>query len=195
MDIALADEFKLSETYLLSSQTINPKLPISCKNHSGKYGFQPLLIFFRLVIGKTHVYWTILIMKTVCKNFEAVTDLVSLRALHLSGTKGSGYRGLWNCLRWSNGFFQGIWPPLDATIFNLCQFNAYNNILQIAAVGFLWLCKCIGTINNDVHLLNTEYKTTKRSMRLWMAKTKVRLKYYRIFYSAPFCVRSNKRYV
>ena len=53
MNIALADEFKLYETYLLSSQTINRKLPISCKNRSGKYGFQPLLIFFRLVIGKT----------------------------------------------------------------------------------------------------------------------------------------------
>ena len=52
--IALADEFKLSETYLLSSQTINRKLPISCKNLSGEYDFQPLLIYFRLVIGKTH---------------------------------------------------------------------------------------------------------------------------------------------
>jgi len=52
VNIALADEFKLSETYLVSSQTINWKLPISCKNRSGKYGFQPLFIFFRLV-GKT----------------------------------------------------------------------------------------------------------------------------------------------
>ena len=63
MNIALADEFKLSETYLFSSQTINRKLPISCKNRSGKYGFQPLSICFRLVIGKTHVYWAILIIK------------------------------------------------------------------------------------------------------------------------------------
>ena len=78
MKIAPADEFKLFETYLLSSQTINRKLPISCKKRSGKYGFQPLLIFFRLVIGKTHVNGTILIIKTVCKNFVAVTDLVSL---------------------------------------------------------------------------------------------------------------------
>ena len=75
MNIALVDEFKLSETYLLSSQTINRKLPISCKNRPGKYGFQPLLIFFRLVIGKTHVYRTISMIKTV---FAAVTDLVSL---------------------------------------------------------------------------------------------------------------------
>ena len=79
MNIALADEFKLSETYLLSSQTLNLKLAMSCKNRSGKYGFQPLLIFGRLVIGKTNVYCTILIIKTVCKNFAAVTDLVSLR--------------------------------------------------------------------------------------------------------------------
>ena len=63
MNIALADEFKLSETYVLSTQTINRKLPISCKNRSSKYGLQPLLIFVRLVIGKTHVYWTILIIK------------------------------------------------------------------------------------------------------------------------------------
>ena len=77
-NIALADKFKLSETYSLSSQTINWKLPISCKSRSGKYGFQPRLIFFRLVIGITHVYITILIIKTVCKNFVAVTDLVSL---------------------------------------------------------------------------------------------------------------------
>jgi len=56
VNIALAEEFKLSETYLLSSQTINRKLPISCKNRSGKYGFEPFLIFFRLAIGKTHVY-------------------------------------------------------------------------------------------------------------------------------------------
>ena len=79
VNIALADEFNLSETYLLSSKTINRKLPISCKSRSGKYGFQPLLIFFRLVIGKTHVYWTNLIIKTVCKKIAAVTDLVSLR--------------------------------------------------------------------------------------------------------------------
>ena len=78
VNIALADEFKLSETYLLSSQTINRKLPISCKNRSGKYSFQPLLIFFRLVFGKKNVYWTIFIIKTVCKNFAAVMDLVSL---------------------------------------------------------------------------------------------------------------------
>ena len=51
--IALADEFKLSETYLLSSQTIHRKLPISRKNRPGKYGVQPFLIFVRLVIGKT----------------------------------------------------------------------------------------------------------------------------------------------
>ena len=52
MNIVLVDEFKLSETYLLSSQTMSGKLPISCKKGSGKYSLQPLLIFFQLVIAK-----------------------------------------------------------------------------------------------------------------------------------------------
>ena len=83
MNIALVDEFKLSETYFLSSQTINRKLPISCKNRSGKYGFQPLLIFFfDLLLAKHMFVLTILIIKTVCKNFTAVTDLVSLKCVN-----------------------------------------------------------------------------------------------------------------
>ena len=60
------------------SQTINRNLPISCKNRSGKYGFQSLSILFRLFIGQKHVYLTISKIKTVRKNFAAVTDLISL---------------------------------------------------------------------------------------------------------------------
>ena len=36
------------------------------------------MIFFRLIIGKPYVNWTILIIKTVVKNFAAVTNLVSI---------------------------------------------------------------------------------------------------------------------
>ena len=58
MNIALADEFKLFETYLLSSQTINRKLPISCKNRSGKYGFSATFDIFRLVsdLSERHLF-------------------------------------------------------------------------------------------------------------------------------------------
>ena len=64
-------------------KTINRKLPISCLNRSGKYGFQQLLIFIWLVIGKTHVVLKNFIIKRVCRKFLAVTDLVALRTLYI----------------------------------------------------------------------------------------------------------------
>ena len=140
MNIALADDFKLSETYLLSSQTINRKSSISCKNRSGKYGFQPRLIFVRLVIGKTYVYWTILIIKIVCKNFVAVTDLVSLNfALFLS------------CFNINFPTLKASFPARNRFRFhnfnNLHDSNSNSKNWEILSFGlkkinYFWKCQC-----------------------------------------------------